>query len=82
LITFIAALSSSIVIEESAQEFHSPFHLLCLEILNLLFILNKHFDFELDPASVSEALTDGLCRFCNSGEILRNRLNRLMFVNF
>ena len=41
-ITFIAAPSSTIVIEESALGVSQPFRLLCLEILNLLFIINKH----------------------------------------
>ena len=35
LITFTAAPSSNLVIAESAQDFHSPLFLLCLEILNL-----------------------------------------------
>ena len=41
LIIFIAAPSSTIVIEESALGVSQPFCLLCLEILHL-FIINKH----------------------------------------
>ena len=42
LIIFIAAISSSIVIEESPSGVSQPFRLLCGKILNLPFIINKH----------------------------------------
>ena len=60
---FIAALSTSVDIEESALGVSQPFQLLCLEILKLpylLFIKINILAFELDPASVScvlEAVT-------------------------
>ena len=66
MLIFIAALSSTIFIEVSAQVFHRPFCLLCVEILNLLFVLINIIAFELDPASVScvlEAVTTG-CVVC------------------
>jgi len=40
-ITFIAAPSSTIVIEESALGISQPFDFLCLEILHLT-VINKH----------------------------------------
>jgi len=52
-IIFVAAISSTIVIEESASGVSQPFHLLCVEILNLPFFAINILDFELDPASVS-----------------------------
>jgi len=65
LITFIAAPSSNLVIEDSAQDFHSPLFLLCLKILNLLFI-NKLSCIEKDPASVS----CGLDTYDRSGSLM------------
>ena len=59
MITFIAALTSTIVIEESAQDFQ-PFCLLCLEILNLpcLYLINI-LEFELHLCPVySRPVTD------------------------
>ena len=52
-IIFVAAISSTIVIEESASGVSQPFHLLCVEILHLLLVINKHSCIEIDPASVS-----------------------------